>query len=246
MTLTNTGLLTAITPEYHAAIRDLPTEERPRERLARYGPATLQTAELLALILRTGTEQDNAVELAQKLLIKYGGLAGLMRADFAELCHEHGLGTAKVAQIKAALEIGRRLAVSQPDERPRISSPADVYSLLGIEMAALAQEQLRVLLLDTKHGVVHIQTVYQGTVNASLVRVSEVLRPAIARNCPAIIVAHNHPSGDPTPSAEDGRVTEQIFQAAKLLDIALLDHVVIGHGRFISLREAGVGFPMNG
>ncbi len=227
---------------YHTTLRELPSEERPRERIARYGPSTLQTSELLAIILRVGTEQENVIELATRLLARYGGLAGLLRADFAELCQEHGLGPAKVAQLKAALELGRRLAVAQPEERPRINSPADVYNLLGIEMAALAQEQLRVLLLDTKNTVVHVQTVYQGTVNASLVRAAEVLRPAIARNCPAIIVTHNHPSGDPTPSPEDGRVTEQIFHAAKLLDIALLDHVVIGHSRFVSLRELGIGF----
>jgi DNA repair protein RadC len=231
------------TPGYHLTVRELPHDERPRERIERYGPSTLQTAELLALILRTGTEQDNVIELAQKLLTRFGGLAGLWRADFADLCQEHGLGPAKVAQLKAALELGRRLAISTPDERPRIGSPADVFALLGVEMAGLAQEQLRVLLLDTKNGVVHIHTVYIGTVNASLVRAAEVLRPALARNCPSIIVAHNHPSGDPTPSGEDGRVTEQLFHAAKLLDIALLDHIVIGQGRFVSLREIGVGFP---
>ncbi len=230
---------------YHLTIRELPHDERPRERIARYGPATLQTAELLALILRTGTEQDNVIDLAQKLLARYGGLAGLWRADFADLCQEHGLGPAKVAQLKAALELGRRLAISTPEDRPRITCPADVFTLLGVEMAALAQEQLRVLLLDTKNGVVHSQTVYQGTVNASLVRMAEVLRPALARNCPSIIVAHNHPSGDPTPSGEDARVTEQLYHAAKLLDISLLDHIVIGQGRFASLRELGIGFPTN-
>lgn len=231
-------------PEYHATIHDLPSAERPRERMARYGPSTLQTAELIALIVRVGTERDNAVEMAQKLMVKYGGLAGLLRADFGELCNEHGLGVAKVAQIKAALEIGRRLALTQSDDRPRITAPGDVYTLVGVEMAGLAQEQLRVLLLDTKNGVVHIHTVYQGTVNASLVRTSEVLRPAIARNCPNIIITHNHPSGDPTPSPEDRRVTEQLFEAAKILDITLLDHVIIGQGRYLSLREQGIGFPV--
>ncbi len=230
---------------YHATIRDLPTDERPRERLARYGANTLQTAELIALIIRVGSERDNAVEMAYKLLQKYGGLAGLLRADFAELCNEHGLGMAKVAQIKAALELGRRLALTQPDERPRITSPADVFNLLGIEMGSLAQEQLRVLLLDTKNGVVHIQPVYQGTVNASLVRTAEILKPAITRNCPSIVITHNHPSGDPTPSGEDRRVTEQLFHAAKLMDISLLDHVIIGQGHFVSLRELGIGFPIS-
>jgi DNA repair protein RadC len=230
------------TPIYHATIHDLPTDERPRERMEHYGPLSLQTAELLALIIRTGTRQDNAIETSYKLLAKYGGLQGLSRAEFGELCQEYGLGSAKVAQIKAALEIGRRLALTGIEDRPRITSPADVMSLLGVDMISLCQEQLRLLLLDSKNGVVEIRTVYQGTVNASLVRVAEVLRPAIARNCPAIILTHNHPSGDPTPSNEDRRVTEQIFQAAKLMDIKLLDHIIIGQGRFVSLKESGVGF----
>ena len=225
-------------------IREMPLEDRPRERIARYGPATLSTAELLAIILRVGVKGENVLSVAAKLLTKYGGLAGLMRADFAELQAEHGVGEAKVAQLKAALELGRRLAATSPDERPRISNPRDCYTLVGIEMAALPQEQLRVLLLDTKNGVVFIHTAYQGTVNASLVRTAEVLRPAVTRNCPSIIVVHNHPSGDPTPSPEDGRVTEQLFHAARHLDIELLDHIVIGQGgRYTSLREIGMGFP---
>jgi len=228
---------------YHTTIRDMPSDERPRERIARYGASTLQTAELLAIIVRVGSARDNAVEMALKLLVKYGGLNGLLRADFMELCNEHGLGSAKVAQIKAALELGRRMAVTQPEDRPRISSPADVASLLSIEMTGLVQEQLRVLLLDTKNGVMHIHIVYQGTVNASLVRTAEILRPAIARNCPSIIIVHNHPSGDPTPSPDDKRVTEQLYQASKLLDINLLDHIILGQGRFLSMREIGAGFP---
>ncbi len=231
-----------ISPFRHS-IHDMPEDDRPRERLARFGAPTLQTAELLAVILRVGVKNCNAVELAQQLLQVYGGLTGLLRADFAELCSYHGMAEAKTAQIKAALEIGRRLAVTMPGDRPQIKSPEDVMRLIGIEMAALPQEQLRVLLLDTKNMVAHIQTIYQGTVNASLVRVSEALRPAVTRNCPSIIITHNHPSGDPTPSQEDKRITEQIYHAAKLLDIALLDHIIIGQGRCLSMREAGMGFP---
>jgi DNA repair protein RadC len=231
-----------LTGTYHATLREMPSDERPRERLAQHGAGSLQTAELLAVILRTGTERDNAIEMAHKLLINYGGLAGLLRADFAELCAEHGLGFAKVAQIKAALEIGLRLALTAVEDRPRISSPDDVFRLVGVEMAALSQEQLRVLLLDTKNGVMHIQTVYTGTVNASLVRAAEIVRPAVMRNCPSIIIVHNHPSGDPSPSSEDVRMTTQVRQAAAVLDIALLDHVVIGQGRHVSLREQGLGF----
>jgi DNA repair protein RadC len=227
---------------YHPTVRELPADERPRERLERYGAATLPTWELLAIILRVGTVGENVIELATRLLLQYHGLSGLLAADFAGLCTEHGLGIAKTAQLKAALELGRRLSVESPAARPQIGNPADVFNLVGLEMGALAQEQLRVLCLDTKNHVVHQQTVYQGTVNSSVVRAAEVFRPAVTRNSPALVVVHNHPSGDPTPSPEDVRTTEQLRQAGEVLDVELLDHLVIGHGRFVSLKERGLGF----
>ncbi len=228
---------------YHTTIHDLPTDERPRERIARFGPSTLQTTELLAIILRTGTSKMNVIELSRYLLSTFQGLDGLLRADFAEVCRVHGMAQAKTAQLKAALEIGRRLKELQPHDRPRIQSASDVFHLVGIEMTSLVQEQLRVLLLDTKNAVISVETIYQGTVNSSQVRVAEVLRPAVTRTCPSIIITHNHPSGDCTPSKEDQIVTERIFQAAKLLDIKLLDHIVIGQGRYLSMREHHLGFP---
>lgn len=227
---------------YHTTVRELPVEERPRERLMRYGPSTLQTAELLAIILRVGTSKENVLELSARLLREYGGLGGLLAADMATLCNEHGLGEAKVAQLRAALEVGRRLSVTAPEEKPTITRPADVSALLQADMAYLVQEQLRVLCLDSKNHVVHQQVVYQGTVNSSVVRVAEVYKPAITRTCPAVVVVHNHPSGDPTPSPEDIRTTEQLRKAGELLDIELLDHIVIGHQRFVSLKERGLGF----
>ncbi len=227
---------------YHTTVRELPAEERPRERLLRYGPGTLQTAELLAIILRVGTTKENVLELSARLLREYGGLGGLLAADMAALCNEHGLGEAKVAQLRAALEVGRRLSVTAPEERPTITLPADVSVLLQADMAYLAQEQLRVLCLDTKNRVVHQQVVYQGTVNSSVVRVAEVFKPAVTRTCPAVVVVHNHPSGDPTPSPEDIRTTDQLRKAGELLDIELLDHIVIGHQRYVSLKERGLGF----
>lgn len=230
------------TIEYHATIREMPVDDRPRERLQYYGPEALQTAELLAIILRTGTTKDNVIELSAKLLRKYGGLAGLMRADFGDLCNEHGLGAAKASQVKAALELGRRLAATQPEERVQVRSPADAAKLVMLDMAFLQQEHLRVLLLDTKNHVVHIERVYQGSVNMSVVRAAEVLRPAVSRNCPALIVVHNHPSGDPTPSSEDVRTTEQLVQAGKHLDIEVLDHIIIGNQRFVSMKERKLGF----
>jgi DNA repair protein RadC len=223
-------------------VREMPSDERPRERLEHYGAGALQTAELLAIILRVGVRGENVIDVAQRLLRDFGGLAGLMAADFGELCQAHGLGQAKAAQLKATMELASRLATLSPEQRPRITSPSDVARLLTIEMAYLAQEQLRVLCLDTKNHVVAQQIIYQGTVNSSAVRVAEVFRPAISRTCPSVIVVHNHPSGDPTPSPEDVCTTEQLRKAGELLDIELLDHIVIGRHQFVSLKERGLGF----
>ncbi|HEV8192453.1 MAG TPA: DNA repair protein RadC [Ktedonobacterales bacterium] len=228
--------------QYRTTVRDMPSDERPRERLERYGAATLQTSELLAIILRVGIRGENVIELASRLLRDYGGLGGLAAADMGQLCAEHGLGVAKAAQLKAALELGRRLSVLAPSERPRIGSPADVANLVQGEMAFLPQEQLRVLCLDAKHRVIWQQTIYQGTVNSSEVRAAEIYKPAVMRSSPAIVVVHNHPSGDPTPSSEDVRTTEQLVKAGESLDIELLDHIIVGHGRFASLKERGLGF----
>jgi DNA repair protein RadC len=152
------------------------------------------------------------------------------------------MGEAKTAQLKAALEMGRRLSVLTQNARAQITSPQDAANLLMIEMGYLAQEQLRVVCLDTKNYVIAQQVVYQGTVNSSVVRVAEVFKPAISRTCPAIVVAHNHPSGDPAPSPEDVRTTEQLRKAGELLDIELLDHIVIGHNCFVSMKERRLGF----
>ena len=223
--------------EYHPTIHDLPTDERPRERLIHYGPQALANSELIAILLRTGTTRDNVIEMASKLLAKYGGLGGLMRADFSELCHEYGLGEAKACQLKAGLEIGRRLGMLQPDEKYQIKSPVDAANLVMLEMAHLDHEQMRILVLDTKNQVVENINRYQGTVNSSVLRAAEVFRPAVIRNCPAILICHNHPSGDPTPSPEDILVTQQLVAAGNHLDIELVDHLVIGNQRFISLKE---------
>lgn len=228
--------------EYHPTIKDLPTTERPRERLERYGAGALSTAELLAIILRTGVGGQNVLELSNSLLAQHGGLVGLARASFAELYETKGIGPAKVTQLKAALELGRRLLVATPEARPQVRSPADAANLLLGEMGLLEQEHLRTLLLDTKNYVLSSPTIYVGSINTSLIRVAEIFREAIKSNCAGIIVAHNHPSGDPTPSPEDVAVTEQIVAAGKLLDIEVLDHLVIGHQRYVSLKERGLGF----
>jgi DNA repair protein RadC len=228
--------------EYRPLIRDLPTQERPRERLRERGASSLSTAELLAITLRTGAASESVLNLSARLLARCGGLAGLARASFGELCQEHGLGEAKVAQLKAALELGRRLLSSEPDERLVVKSPQDIANLLQGEMGFLEQEELRVVLLNSKNQVLAIDEVYKGSVNTSLIRISELFREAVRQNCPALVVVHNHPSGDPSPSAEDIKVTEQMVEAGKLLDIEVLDHLIIGQQRYVSLRERGLGF----
>jgi len=223
-------------------ITDLAADERPRERLGKLGPQALSSAELLAILLRVGVTGENAVQVGQRLLQTFGGLTGLHRATFDEVRAQHGIGEAKAAQIKAAIELGRRLMVESPEERPAINSPAEAAALVQYEMSGLEQEHLRVILLDTRNHVLGIEEVYKGSVNSSQVHIGEVFKPAIRRNAPAIIVIHNHPSGDPTPSPDDVAVTRAILQAGKLLDIDVLDHMVIGQGRWVSLKERGLGF----
>lgn len=228
--------------EYYLRIKELPPGEQPRERLRDYGPAALSDAELLAILLRIGVSGTNVVQLAQALLREYGGWAGLIRCDYAELCQRHGMGEAKTATLKAALEIGRRLLLSAGNERFQIRSPTDVAQLMQLEMSHLDQEQLRAICLDTKNRVQKVHIVYVGSVNTALIRIGEVFKEALKLNSTAIIVVHNHPSGDSTPSAEDVLVTRQIIEAGQLLDIDVLDHLVIGQGQFTSMRERGLGF----
>ncbi|HUV95224.1 MAG TPA: DNA repair protein RadC [Anaerolineae bacterium] len=228
--------------EYHTLIKEMPEGERPRERLELYGEAALSNAELIAIALRTGSRTENAVGLAQRLLTAFQGLAGLAQASVRELCEVSGIGPAKAAQLKAALELGRRLILSSGDSRPQITCPADAANLFLAAMSIEAQEQLRVMLLDSRHRVQRMSVVYVGNVNTSMIRVAEVFRQAIKDNSSAIVVAHNHPSGDPTPSPEDVRVTEQMVRAGKMLDIEVLDHLIIGKQRYVSLKERGLGF----
>ncbi len=228
---------TDIKPEYHPTVHDIPVDERPRERLQRYGADTLSTSDLLAIILRTGTKHENVMELATKLLIKYGGLAGLMSADFHELSAEYGLGLAKTAQLKAALELGKRLSMQHPGKRFQIRSADDAANVVRMEMMFLDHEEMHILILDTKNQLVELIKRYKGTVNSSVLRSAEIFRPAIVRNCPNVIICHNHPSGDPTPSPEDIEVTRQLVEAGQLLDIDVLDHLIIGNPRYVSLKQ---------
>jgi DNA repair protein RadC len=228
--------------EYFPTIKELPEEERPRERLERCGAGALNNAELLAIILRVGTKDENVIRLAQRLLASYGGLAGLHRMSFTDLVAVKGLGLAKAAQLKAAFELGRRLTIAVPEERYVVKSPEDAAKLLMLEMGSLEQEHLKAIILNTKNQVLKIHPIYVGSLNSASVRVGELFREAIRLNAAAIIVAHNHPSGDPTPSPEDVSVTRQMVEAGKLLNVDVLDHLVICQARFVSLKERGLGF----
>lgn len=228
--------------EYQPRMRDIPMLDRPRERLKHYGAQALSTQELIAILLRVGVKGENVLRVSERMLIQFKDLGGLARASVIEMRQIKGIGDAKAIQVKAALELGRRLTMASPDERPIVKSPADAANLILFEMSVHEQEHMRVLLLDTRNRVIGSPTIYIGNLNTAVVRIGELFRAAIRENCAAIIVAHNHPSGDPTPSPEDVRVTEQIVSAGKLLDIDVLDHLVIGGQRFVSLKDRGLGF----
>lgn len=227
-------------------MREILPEERPRERLRQLGERSLSNADLIAILLNTGIKGESVMQIAQRLVNQPGGLRALYRLSFEELAGMRGVGEAKACRIKAALELGRRLAAAAPEDRAAIEGPEDIVRLLGVEMEALAQEQLNVVILDTKHRVIRTVMAYQGSVNAAQVRIGELFREAVRLNATAVILVHNHPSGDPTPSAADCALTADIVACGKLLDIAVLDHVVIGHGRWVSMKRLGLGFGAQG
>jgi DNA repair protein RadC len=226
-------------PEYSPTIlHTLPVRERPVYRLHRVGAASVSLTELLAAAIG-GSRQ---IEIAQALLQRYDTLADIARVSPQELAQVDGLGPARAAALKAALELGRRLTLEEVGEKPQIRSPADAAVLLLPDLSHQEQELFVVLLLDTRNRVLDRVDLYKGSLNQSQVRVGEVFRDAVRRNCAAVIVAHNHPSGQPDPSPEDVAVTRDLVAAGTLLGVEVLDHLVIGHQRWISLRERGLGF----
>ncbi|MBC7254703.1 MAG: DNA repair protein RadC [Chloroflexi bacterium] len=228
---------------YRILIKEMPLDERPRERLQYYGASALTDTELIAIILRTGSNHENALSLAQRLLNAFGGLVGLSRAGIGELCQVPGVGLAKAAQLQAAAELGRRLSLAEGGFRPQIGGPVEAARVFQARLVNDVQEQLMVMLLDTKHHVMRVVTVYTGNVNSAVVRTSEVFREAVRENAPAIILGHNHPSGDLTPSPEDLHVTEEICKAGRLLNIRVLDHLIISRQAYVSLKERWKEFP---
>ena len=218
----------------------LPRGERPRERLYWNGTAALADVELLALQLGSGTRGRSAVDVAREMLAAYGSLADVASREAAELARVRGIGPAKAARLAAAFELTRRLRGRQPGERRRLASPAEVYAAYAPLMEDLTHEVFRVALLDAQNRLLRDRVVSEGTLSASLVHPREVFKPAIIESAASVILLHNHPSGDPTPSREDVRLTRHLAECARLLDLRIHDHVIIGHGQFVSLAEQGL------
>ncbi len=218
-------------------IKDIEESQRPRERLEKLGAGVLTDAELLAILLRVGKKGSSAVQIGQRLLFLFEGLNGLQKATFTELCSIEGVGPAKAAQIKAAIEVGRRLARTTPNERVIITIPQDVAYQVQYKMAKLDQEELWVLLLDSRNQLIRIEQLYRGTLNSSSVRPAEIYRTGIRHNAAALIIVHNHPSGDPAPSPEDVQLTRTLIDAGHLIEMPVLDHVVVGTRGTISIKS---------
>lgn len=225
-------------------IQELPDEDRPREKLMKQGAAALSESELVGILLRTGTVGANAVDVARELLLRYHSLTALSRCTAQELAQVKGIGLAKALQLAAAFELGKRLSQESPS-RGKLDTPSLIYDLLGPEMRMLARESLRAVLLDTRLRLIRIEEISLGTVSECMAHPREVFRPALIHSAFAVILAHNHPSGDPSPSASDIQMSRRMAEAAKLLQIRLTDHVIIGspaEGRlpYYSFKEAGV------
>ncbi len=236
--MSQTPLLYETEEKPRRLIKEMLVADQPLTRLKHLSPQALSTAEILALILGT----KDALDLAQELLHWAGSLMELARKSETELKLFKGIGTTHVARIKASLELGKRLLAEPNEERKTIVSPADAANHFMPLMQGLEQEHLMVLTVNTRNRVLGTHTIYKGSLNSSIVRIAEVFRYALRDNAAAIILAHNHPSGDPSPSPEDIKVTKQLAEAGALMDIDVLDHVIIGNRQYISLKERGLGF----
>ena len=223
------------------SIRELPAPERPRERLRRLGARPLAVRELLALLVGSGGREGSALDVADRILAAWGSPRALAAVGPDELGAVSGVGVATAARIAAALELGRRAAAENGPERDRIRGPADVHRRMGPLLRDLRQEEFHALLLDTQHAVLRDVVVTRGILDASLIHPREVFRPAILESAAAVILVHNHPSGDPAPSAEDRAVTRQLAEAGRAIGIPVLDHVVVGDGRFATVGSGPAG-----
>lgn len=220
-------------------IKDVPKEDRPRERMLKFGASHLSNQELLAILLGSGTKQESVMDLSNRVLMHFEGIKLLSDAAIEEFTAIKGIGPAKGITMLAAIELGKRMSRYKPDERYIIRSPEDGADYIMEEMRSLMQEHFVVIFLNTKNQIIHSQTIFIGSLNASIVHPREVFREAVRRSAASIICAHNHPSGDPTPSQEDIHVTRRLVESGKMIGIELLDHLIIGDRKFVSLKEKG-------
>jgi len=220
-------------------IRDVHVADRPRERLVRQGASSLSNQELIAILLRTGTKQESVLHLANRVLNYFEQIQELKHASIEEITAVKGIGQAKAVQLLAAVELGKRLSQQKTDEKFTIRSPKDAATYLMQDMTSLNQEHFVTLFLNVKNQILHKQTIFIGSLNASIVHPREIFREAVKRSAASIICAHNHPSGNPAPSTEDIDVTKRLYEAGLIMGIELLDHVIIGDHQFISLKEKG-------
>jgi DNA repair protein RadC len=231
--------------DYQPRIREMPEEERPREKLRERGAEALSNAELLAILLRMGGSGENVVALSQRLIARFDGIGGIAQASLAELCDVRGIGEAKGAQVLAGIELGRRIVKSAPESRRTIRCSDDIERLLRAEMVDLPQEELRVVLMNARNHVLGVRTAAIGTADTARVTLRDIFRVAVKENATRIAVAHNHPSGDASPSSDDVALTAQIVEGGKMLGIEVLDHVVIARGGYVSMAEKGL-WPKEG
>ncbi len=227
-------------PVHPLMIKELPADERPREKMKERGAQALGNSELLAILLRTGNFQESALRIAENLLDRQGGLAGFGNATLEDFEQVKGVGEAKAITVMAAIELGRRVTTLAPAARAVIRTPDDVAALLMPRFRYETKESFIAILLSTKNHVLKTPVISIGSLNASIVHPRELFREAINASAAAVILAHNHPSGDPTPSPEDVSLTRKLVDAGKLLDIPVLDHIVLGDGKYISFKEKGI------
>lgn len=226
--------------EYATRIKDWPETERPRERLLHHGPNVLSDSELLGIILRTGDTRNSAMDLARHLLAKYGGLRGLDTQPASALCDEYGIGLAKAAQIKASLELAKRLVQQQWSNKEKLNTSDDAYNYLKLRLRDLSREEFRVVFLTSRNEVIAEKTLFEGSLRESVVSPREIIVTALQLTAAAVILFHNHPSGDPNPSREDKMVTSKIIKACHYADINVLDHIIIGRDSYFSFADEGI------
>ncbi len=226
--------------EYRFTIKELPEEERPREKLLKYGEKSLSNAELLALIISTGNRRRTAVELSQDILNYFGGLKSLNNLSIEEITQINGIGLAKASQLKAIVELGKRLTRLGNEDKKVVKSPQDVASLLMPELRFLTQEVFKLVLLDVKNQVIAVPQISKGGLSSSIVHPREVFKEAIRRSSAAIVLVHNHPSGIPAPSQDDIKITGRLIETGEIVGIDVLDHIIIGDGIYKSMKEEGI------